>query len=102
MLYNNIVITSDKAIYFKNDEKVYTTGNSKAVNDNNTITASNLEYDKINNIFKAKKNAVAKAILKKKQLFMQMKLLILRTMKRFTQQEILKLLMTTIQLQPQI
>ena len=54
----NIVITTDKAIYLKNEEKVYTTGNSKAVNDNNTITASSLEYDKINNIFKAKKNAV--------------------------------------------
>ncbi|MDC0179348.1 LPS export ABC transporter periplasmic protein LptC, partial [Candidatus Pelagibacter sp.] len=56
---NNIVITSDRAIYFKNDEKVFTTGNSKAINENNTITASSLEYDKINNIFKAKKNAVA-------------------------------------------
>jgi LPS-assembly protein len=55
----NIVITADKAIYLKNDEKIYTTGNSKAVNENNTITASSLEYDKIKNIFKAKKNAVA-------------------------------------------
>jgi LPS-assembly protein len=56
---NDIIITSDKAIYLKNDEKVFTLGNSKAVNENNTITASSLEYDKINNIFKAKKNAVA-------------------------------------------
>jgi LPS-assembly protein len=55
---NDIIITSDKAIYLKNDEKVFTAGNSKAVNENNTITASSLEYDKINNIFKAKKNAV--------------------------------------------
>jgi LPS-assembly protein len=54
----NIIITSDKVIYFKNKEKVYTIGNSKAVNENNTITASNLEYDKINNIFIAKKNVV--------------------------------------------
>jgi LPS-assembly protein len=54
----NIIITADKAIYFKNEEKIFTIGNSKAVNDNNTITASNLEYDKIKNIFKAKKNAV--------------------------------------------
>ena len=61
---NNIIITSDKAIYFKNNEKVYTIGNSKAFNDNNTITASNLEYDKINNIFKAKKDAVANDIEK--------------------------------------
>jgi LPS-assembly protein len=55
----NIVITSDKAIYLKNEEKIFTIGNSKAVNDNNTIEASNLEYDKNKNVFKAKKNAVA-------------------------------------------
>ena len=55
----NIIITSDKAIYFKNQEKIYTIGNSKAVSDNNSITALNLEYDKIKNIFKAKKDAVA-------------------------------------------
>jgi len=55
---NNTVITSDKAIYFKNDEKIYTSGNSKAINENNSINSSSLEYDKISNIFKAKKNAV--------------------------------------------
>ena len=55
----NITITTNKAIYFKNEEKIFTKGNSKAVNDNNTITASSLEYDKIKNIFKAKKNAIA-------------------------------------------
>ena len=54
----NIVITADKAIFFKNNEKIFATGNSKAVSENNTITASNLEYDKINNVFKAKKDAV--------------------------------------------
>jgi LPS-assembly protein len=54
----DIIITADKAIYFKNDEKVYTIGNSKAFNKNNTISASKLEYDKNLNIFKAKKNAV--------------------------------------------
>ena len=54
----NTAITSNKAIYFKNDEKIYTTGNSKAANKKNTITSSNLEYDKINNIFNAKENAV--------------------------------------------
>ena len=66
---NDIVITSDKAIYLKNDEKVFTTGNSKAVNENNTITASSLEYDKINNIFKAKKNAVANDFEKKTTIY---------------------------------
>jgi len=55
---NNVVITSDKVIYFKNKEKVFTAGNSKAVNENNTITAYSLEYDKINNIFIAKDDAV--------------------------------------------
>ena len=54
----NIIITSDKVIYFKNKEIVYTIGNSKAVNENNTIAAHSLEYDKINNIFKAKKDAI--------------------------------------------
>ena len=57
-IVNNSTITSEKAIYLKNDEKIFTAGNSKAVNKNNTITASSLEYDKIKNIFKAKKNAV--------------------------------------------
>jgi LPS-assembly protein len=60
----NLIITSDKAIYLKNEEKVYTSGNSRAVNENNTITASSLEYDKINNIFTAEKNAVAEDIKK--------------------------------------
>jgi len=54
----NIIITTDKAIYLKNEEKIFTIGNSKAVNKSNTITASNLEYNKIKNIFEAKKNAV--------------------------------------------
>ena len=52
---NRIVITADKATYLKYDEKIFSIGNSKAVNENNTITAANLEYDKINNVFKAKK-----------------------------------------------
>ena len=52
---NNIVITADKAIYLKNDEKIFTIGNSKAVNNNNIIEAYNLEYDKFKNIFEAKK-----------------------------------------------
>jgi len=65
----DIIITSDKAIYLKNDEKVFTIGNSKAVNENNTITASSLEYDKINNIFKAKKNAVANDFEKKTTIY---------------------------------
>ncbi|MDA7719089.1 organic solvent tolerance protein [Candidatus Pelagibacter sp.] len=60
----NIIITADKAIYLKNEEKVFTTGNSKVVNENNTITAASLEYDKINNIFKAKKDAIVNDLKK--------------------------------------
>jgi LPS-assembly protein len=54
----NITVIADKAIYLKNQEKIFTIGNSRAVSKNNSIEASNLEYDKINNIFEAKKNAV--------------------------------------------
>ncbi len=53
----NITISTDKAVYFKDDEKIFTYNNSKAFNENNTISASNLEYDKNLNIFKAKINA---------------------------------------------
>ncbi len=65
----NVTITSDKVVYFKNDEKIFTSGNSKAVNENNTITASSLEYDKINNIFKAKKNVIVKDFEKDTTIF---------------------------------
>ena len=54
----NVTITADKMIYFKNNENVFTVGNSKAYNENNTISALNLEYDKINNKFIAKKKVV--------------------------------------------
>ena len=53
----NIVITADKVIYFKNDEKIFTIGNSKVIEENNNISANELEYDKNLNTFKAKKNA---------------------------------------------
>ena len=75
-------IYADKIIYLKNDEKFFTTGNSKAVNNNNTITATILEYDKINNIFKAKK-MLLQMTLKKMQLFMQMKSITLKMKKKF-------------------
>ena len=55
----NIVVTTDKAIYLKNEEKIFTIGNSKVVNKNNTITSANLKYDKIKNIFEAKENVIA-------------------------------------------
>ncbi|WP_435165114.1 LPS-assembly protein LptD [Candidatus Pelagibacter bacterium nBUS_28] len=65
----NINVTSDKAIYFKNQEKIFTTGNSKAVNENNSITASSLEYDKITNIFVARKNAVVTDLEKETNIY---------------------------------
>ena len=60
----NIIITADKAIYLKDQEKIFTKGNSKAKNENNTIIAQNLEYDKIKNIFKAKNDVVVKDLNK--------------------------------------
>ncbi|MDB3919876.1 organic solvent tolerance protein [Candidatus Pelagibacter sp.] len=56
----NIVITADSAIYLKNKERIFSKGNSRAISEKNTITASNLEYDKIQNIFKAETNAEIK------------------------------------------
>jgi LPS-assembly protein len=53
----NIVITADKVIYFKNDEKIFTIGNSKVTEENYNIRANELKYDKNLNTFKAKKNA---------------------------------------------
>jgi len=50
------IITSDKATYLKNDEKIFTNGNSKAFDKNSSITAQNLEFDKIKNIFEATGN----------------------------------------------
>ena len=54
---NDIKITADKAIYYKNDEKIFTIGNSKVIEKNNSISANELEYDKNLNTFNAKKNA---------------------------------------------
>jgi LPS-assembly protein len=53
----DITITADKVIYYKNDEKIFTIGNSKVIEENNNISANELEYDKNLNTFKAKKNA---------------------------------------------
>ena len=51
----NIVIFADEVIYHKNDEKIFTIGNSKVVGENNNISANEIEYDKNLNTFKAKK-----------------------------------------------
>ena len=41
---SDVVITSDKAKYFKNLEKIITEGNSKAISKDNIITSANFEY----------------------------------------------------------
>ena len=57
---NKYVIYSDKIIYLKNEEKIFTYGNSKAINLNTKITADEFEYDKNQNIIKAKKKVKIK------------------------------------------
>ena len=49
-------IYADKATYLKNDEIIFTEGNSKAVSKNNVITAENFKYNKIKNVIDAEKN----------------------------------------------
>jgi LPS-assembly protein len=50
----NSSIFSQKATYLKNEEKIFTEGNSKASDENGiTITADQFEYDKIQNIVNA-------------------------------------------------
>ena len=51
---NKLTITSDRATYFKNDEKLITKKNSTANDEKgNIITGENFSYDKINNIINA-------------------------------------------------
>ena len=50
---NKINIYSDKATYQKNKEIILTKGNSKAIDNNNTITASNFKFDRVKNILTA-------------------------------------------------
>jgi LPS-assembly protein len=65
----DIQITADKAIYYKNDEKIFTIGNSKVIEENNNISANELEYDKNLNTFKAKKNAEIHDYIKDTKIF---------------------------------
>ena len=52
--YNSTII-SDDITYFKNEEKIVTKGNSKAIDNKNIITANEFNYDKVKNIINAKK-----------------------------------------------
>ena len=53
---SDVVIFSDKVTYLKNDEIVFTEGNSKATTEKYSITGSNFKFDKIQNILNAEKN----------------------------------------------
>ncbi len=53
---SELLIFTDKATYFKNQEMIFTEGNSKAVNLENTITAEKFKFNKLNNILEAENN----------------------------------------------
>ena len=53
----NYKIYSDKVTYFKKEEKIFTEGNSRAINKNITINANKLIHNKILNTFKANGDA---------------------------------------------
>ena len=50
---NNIIIYSDKITYFKNDELILASGNSKALDDDVQIDANNFKFDKLSKIIYA-------------------------------------------------
>tara|TARA_B100001057_G_scaffold209886_1_gene210579 strand:- start:961 stop:3576 length:2616 start_codon:yes stop_codon:yes gene_type:complete len=53
---NNYIIYSDKITYFKNNEIIFSSGNSKAISDNIIIEANRFEYNKNLNIITANDN----------------------------------------------
>ena len=52
-MIQNITIYSDKVTYFKNDELIFTNGNSIAIGENFQIDATNFRYDKPSNVIYA-------------------------------------------------
>ena len=56
MIQNNVIIYSDEITYFKNEELIFSKGNSKAIDDDVEIDATNFEYNKFENIIYAKDN----------------------------------------------
>ena len=66
----NLIITTDKAIYYKNKEQIFTNGNSKAIYENNLIvTANEFEFDKFKNILKAIGNVKVKNLKENYEIF---------------------------------
>ena len=53
---DDVIIFSDKATYLKNEEIIFTEGNSKAINEIYEITAENFKFEKKINVLEAKQN----------------------------------------------
>ena len=51
---SNLIIYSDQVVYFKNDELIFSKGNSRAIGPNFQIDAINFKYEKFKNIIHAK------------------------------------------------
>ncbi len=49
---DDVIIFSDKATYLKNEEIIFTEGNSKAINEIYEITAENFKFEKKNKCFR--------------------------------------------------
>ncbi len=66
----NYKIFADNITYFKNEEKIFTKGNSKAIDNNGQIIiADNFEYNKLSNIFIAKENVIIEDTLQDYKIF---------------------------------
>ena len=66
----NYKIFADNITYFKNEEKIFTKGNSKAIDNNGQIIiADNFKYYKLSNIFIAKKNVIIEDTLQDYKIF---------------------------------
>jgi LPS-assembly protein len=62
-------IYSEKITYYKNEEIVFTEGNSKAVSDEAIITGNNFKYNKILNILKAYNNVEVTGVVENYTIF---------------------------------
>ena len=62
-------IYTDKIKYFKNDEKILTEGNSKAIKDNITIDANFFEFNRNSNILTAEENVFINDLKDKSKIY---------------------------------
>ena len=56
LILKKTIINSDKVTYLKNDEIIYTEGNSEAINNNYNLVGSKFKFDKSKNILIAEEN----------------------------------------------